>query len=102
MTPKPKSDSVSLTFFVPLRPLSRNLLEKGKLRRRIALKNELKSAWLSASSDCAESLSMMIILTAGVRHSAMQSPPASALMTGTNDWSGSMDNSKPVAAKATL
>lgn len=95
----PKKMPPAVVLFVPYRPPSRNRSD-GHLRRHMQDKADARAAWLSALSDYAEELSTMITLMAPANISAMPSPPASALTTGTNESAGNINNSKPAGAKA--
>lgn len=99
---KPASNVKTLTLFVPLRPLSRNLLDRGKLRRRIQLKNEVKAAWLSALSDYAGVPLTTTTLTEDAKPCAIALQQALELTTATSVYAGNTPNFKPTAAKATL
>jgi hypothetical protein len=89
----------SLTIFVPYRPPSRNEVDGGSLRQRMKHKQDARSAWLSASSDYAESFWTMTIMWARANTSGTPSPPPSASTTATNDLPGSISNATPKAKK---
>ena len=91
-----------MVIFVPYRPLSRNQLDRGKLRRRIQLKNEVKAAWLSALSDYAGVPLTTTTLMEDAKPCAIALQQALELTTATSVYSGNTPNSKPAGAKASL